>query len=338
MVGLTITAAPSLADDACDQFFDAHHHVQAEPLFVISFYLGGGRRASNPSRKRNCMAGVLSAGAAEPKAFAERALSGAAKFWFVTALVGQWLFFTYIALFYGTSTASGKLEVWNRLKALGRTPYVPGDDAGNAAYAAHALGAGFIAFGGALQLIPWIRDRAPVFHHWNGRLFLLTVTALSLSGFYLVWIRGSSPTLTDAVSTTFNGMLILTFAFMTLKYALKRDFDTHPRWAMRLYLVSNAQWFLRVGLFSYFVLSMAVGHKPKFGEPFLIFWIPGCYLVPLAVLEMYLAARDGRSGLAKLAMALLLVALTLAMAAGILAFSGFSYLLVSGGPLKLPGS
>lgn len=107
-------------------------------------------------------------------------LRGAVAFWFVVALLGQWAFFAYILGFYGTSTVSGDFEVWNRLKALGRTPYVAGDTYGNLAYAAHALGAGIIAFGGALQLIPGLRARAPAFHRWNGRVFLFTVTGLSL--------------------------------------------------------------------------------------------------------------------------------------------------------------
>lgn len=55
------------------------------------------------------------------------ALKASGAIWFLAALAGQWAFFYYIAAFYGTSTLSGELEVWNRLQALGRTPYVAGD-------------------------------------------------------------------------------------------------------------------------------------------------------------------------------------------------------------------
>jgi hypothetical protein len=265
------------------------------------------------------------------------ALSVAAGFWLLVALIGQWAFFYYIVAFYGTSTIAGNFEVWNRLEALGRTPYVAGDAGGNIAYAAHALGAGIIAFGGALQLMPWIRNRFPAFHRWNGRLFLFTVTGLALSGFYLVWIRGTSPSFLEGLSTSLNGVLILVFAALALRYAMARNIAVHRRWAMRLYLVSNAQWFLRVGLFSYFVVNRMLGNDVSFGDPFLHFWTWGCYLVPLAVLQLYFFAQDIGGAAVRVATTGVLVALALFMGVGIFAFSMFSQAIITGAPLGLPG-
>ncbi len=264
-------------------------------------------------------------------------LSGAGVFWFAVMLIGQWAFFYYIAAFYGVSTISGDLEIWNRLAALGRRPYVEGDAFGNAAYASHALAAGIIAFGGILQLVPWIRARFPTFHRWNGRLFLLTVTGLSLSGFYLVWIRGTSPSFIEGLSTSLNGVLILTFAALALRQAVARNIDSHRRWAMRLYLVSNAQWFLRVGLFAYFAIGKSVGAEIAFGDPFLKFWTWGCYLVPLAVLQIYFIAQDRGGVLGRAAVGLGLIALTLAMGTGIVVFGIFSQAIITGAPMGLPG-
>jgi uncharacterized membrane protein len=263
----------------------------------------------------------------------ELALRGAAAFWLFVALTGQWAFLYYIAAFYGTSTLTGSFETWNRLAMLGRSPYVVGDPLGNITFATHALAAGVVACGGALQLIPQVRNRFPVFHRWNGRVFLVTVVALSFSGFYLVWVRHAS---LSPVATTINGLLILTFAFLALRAALARRIAVHRRWAMRLYLVSNAQWFTRVGVFSYFAINQALGNPVSIRDPFLSFWAFGCYLVPLAVLEMYLRARDGSSPLAKGAVASGLVALTLIMGVGIFAFGMFSQLIVSGAPLQFP--
>lgn len=258
-------------------------------------------------------------------------------FWFAVMLVGQWAFFYYIAAFYGVSTLSGDLEIWNRLQALGRTPYVAGDTFGNAAYAAHALAAGVIAFGGILQLVPWIRARFPAFHRWNGRLFLLTVTGLSLSGFYLVWVRNTSPSAIEGLSTTLNGVLILGFAALALRTAMARNIASHQRWAMRLYLVSNAQWFLRVGVFGYFIIASALGAEPSFSDPFFKLWTWGCYLVPLAVLQLYFLAQDRGGALIRLAVGSGLIALTLAMGAGIFAYGMFSQAIIAGAPLGLPG-
>lgn len=264
-------------------------------------------------------------------------LNGAAGFWWLTAILGQWAFLYYILSFYGASSLTGDFETWNRLKVMGRTPFVAGDTAGNLAFLGHALAAGIIAFGGALQLVPGIRAKFPAFHRWNGRLFLLTVTGLSLSGFYLVWVRGTSPDNLNALSTTFNGVLILTFAALALKAAMARDIATHRRWAMRLYLVSNAQWFLRVGVFAYFILNMGLGNKVKFSDPFLTFWVFGCYLVPIAVLEVYLRTRDGAGPTGRTAMAAGLIVLTLLMGAGALGFTAFSLKIASGAPLDFPG-
>lgn len=258
-------------------------------------------------------------------------------FWFVVTLLGQWAFFYYIAAFYGASTLAGDLEIWNRLQAIGRTPYVAGDTVGNLAYAAHALGAGIVAFGGALQLIPQIRRRAPVLHRWNGRVFLFTVVALSLSGFYLVWVRGTSPSTLDGLSTSLNGLLILAFAGLALRAAIGRDIAAHHRWAMRLFLVSNAQWFLRIGVFGYFISNGMVGNEVSFSDPFFGFWRWGCFLAPLAVLQLYFLARDRGGALARTAMAVAVAALTLVTGAGIFAFGMFSQALITGAPLGFPG-
>ncbi len=264
-------------------------------------------------------------------------LTGAATFWFTVALIGQWAFFYYIAAFYGASALSGNYQTWNRLVALGaRAPFVAGDTAGNLTFLAHALAAGYIAFGGALQLVPQVRSRAPVFHRWNGRLFLLTVVGLSLSGFYLVWARDKSPDDFSALSTTLNGVLILTFAALALRTALARDFVIHRRWALRLYLVSNAQWFLRIGVFAYFLINHSLGRKVGFGDPVLLAWTPGCYLLPLAVLELYLRARSGAGPGGRMAMAGGLVVLTLLMGVGIAGFTFFSQMIISGAPLAFP--
>ena len=252
---------------------------------------------------------------------ADAVLGAAAAFWLLTALIGQWLFFYYIASFYGPTMASGNHEAWSVLSAMGAKGYVEGDTVGNMTFGAHALAAGIIAFGGALQLVPGIRARAPAFHRWNGRLFLLTVVGLSLTGFYLVWGRGSPPESLREMATTFNGVLILAFAGLAVRHAMARRITIHRRWAMRLYLASNAQWFMRVGFFAYAVVQ--AGH-PVGTSAFFNIWSFGCFLVPLTVLELYLRAQRDGAPRARLAMAGGLAVLTLLMSAGIVGFTLFS--------------
>jgi len=263
----------------------------------------------------------------------DKALRYAAAAWLIAALCGQWAFFYYIMAFYGASIVSGDFSIWNRLQAMGATAHIDGDTVGNLAFLGHALGAGIVALGGALQFIPQLRSRAPRFHHWNGRVFVLTVIALSVSGLYLVWVRGTPPDSFRELSTTFNGLFILAFAVLAYRSARQRNFVAHRRWALRLYLVSNAQWFLRIGAFSYFILSSVVGHSPRFSDPFFALWAFGCYLMPLLCLEVYLWAKSQAGAWGRTTVAAVLGLLTLVMLIGVIAFGLFSQRLISGMPL-----
>ena len=157
--------------------------------------------------------------------------------------------------FYGFSVINDNMEISNRWELLGNTPFKAGDFSGNLMFATHAIGAGIVAFGGALQLIPKVRTYAPRFHKINGYVYLITVFFLAISGFYLSWVRKASPDVLSTIGTSINGVLTLTFAYLTVKTARNRKIIEHRKWAIRLFLVSNAQWFLRVGVFSYFISS-----------------------------------------------------------------------------------
>lgn len=239
---------------------------------------------------------------------ADWALKGAVGLWFLAALAGQWLFFYYIALFYGPSTLSGNFQGWTRNHALIKG-YVAGDNAGNLAFGVHALLAGYMAFGGVLQLVPRIRTAFPKFHRWNGRVFLVTGFALSLTGLYMVWVRGAVANLTGAVAISLNAALIMLFAGLAWSRALARDFTSHRAWALRTFLVANGQWFFRVGVFGWIILAQGpVGFGKNFDGPFVVGWSFGCYLLPLAVLELYLRAKARQRGRFAMAGALALFA------------------------------
>lgn len=251
--------------------------------------------------------------------------------WLAVALIGQWLFLAYIAGFYGPSTLTGDFEAWSRNRML-HNAYKAGDLIGNLTFGAHALLAGVVAFGGALQVMPQVRARWPRFHRWNGRVFLITVVSLSLTGLSLIWLRKPAPQEIASWAITGNAILILTFAALAYRTARGRDFVAHRRWALRLYLVSNAQWFTRVGFVVWMLFSRGLGLKGVNGTAFLI-WTFGCYLLPLAVLELYLRARDSRSGGFKLTAAWVLGVFTLLMLVGTVIFSFVSITIASGGTI-----
>ncbi len=254
---------------------------------------------------------------------ANRALDYSAIFWFLVILAGQWFFFYYIMAFYGYSVITNNMAIWNYWEVMGVTPYVDGDTGGNLAFAAHSVGAGIVAFGGAVQLMPWVRKHLPKFHKINGYLYLVTVVALALSGYYLVYVRDEDPLDLNGIGTSINGVLILTFAYFTVTRAINKDIANHRRWALRLFLVSNAQWFLRLGMFSYLISGKLTGFDAAFGDPFFSFWTFGCYLVPLAMLELFFFAKDSKLPAIKVGASIVLLALTILMIIGMIGFTPF---------------
>ncbi len=252
-------------------------------------------------------------------------LKGSAALWWSIALIGQWAFLYYIATVYGASTLSGHFELWTRNHALVKG-YVPGDTAGNLAFGAHALLAGVIAFGGTLQLIPWIRRRAIALHRWNGRLFLITALGVSVTGLYMIWVRGSSPSFANSAGITLNAALIIAFAGLAWRAALQRDIAAHRRWALRTFLVANGQWFFRIGVFAWIMAFRApVGFGEHFDGPFILFWAFACYLLPLAMLELYMRAKESNRPRFRFAVAGSLVILTLVMSAGLIGVATFMW-------------
>lgn len=224
-------------------------------------------------------------------------LPNVGKLWFLVAVAGQWTFVFYISRFYGASALAGDPAIWNRKEHL--KGYVPGDDAGNVAFAAHVLLAAVLTVAGTMQLMPWLRARLPVLHRWTGRLFLLTASIASVTGLYMAWVRGAHAGALPDFAISLDAVLILVFGAVTLGFARARDFDRHRRWAMRTFMAVNGVWFLRVAIVpSMIVNKLLGGPKQDLDGPIYAFWAFGCYLVPLAALELYQFARDrfGRTG------------------------------------------
>jgi tetratricopeptide (TPR) repeat protein len=254
----------------------------------------------------------------ELNSVADTTLKAATRFWFLVVLIGQSVFAFTVASFYGLSALRGDFHRWSKSITHG---LVPGDTMGNFAVAMHLFSAVVIILAGILQLVSQIRNRFPVFHRWNGRLYVLTAFTISLAGLYMMWIRGSVGDLSQHLGTSLMAVLIMLCAAMAMRYARARDFKTHRRWALRLYLVVSASLFIRAGLF----LSALLNHGPfgfdpsTFRGPFLTFISFAQYLVPLAILEIYFRTQKRDGALGRLAMAAGLFVLTIALGAGIFA-------------------
>ena len=251
---------------------------------------------------------------------ADTALKATVRFWFLLTVIGQLMFAFTVASFYGMTAVRGNLHASSKFITHG---YVPGDRVGNLALSIHLISAVIVNFAGAVQLIPQVRDRAPSFHRWNGRVYIVTAFAISIAGLYMTWIRGSVGDLSQHLGSSLMAVLIMVCAVMALRYALARDFKTHRRWALRLYLVVSASLFIRAGIFlSIFLNHGAFGFDPStFSGPFLTFITFAQYLVPLAVLEIYLRTQQRGGASARIVMAAGMLVLTVAMGVGIFAVS-----------------
>jgi hypothetical protein len=230
----------------------------------------------------------------------------------VATLVGQLLFLCFILLFYYRTTLGGDFAGWNAKPLI--TGHVPGDTAGNGQFAIHVLTAGVMTLAGLVQLVPAVRARWPRLHRWSGRLFLTAALLLSLGGLWLTWGRGSYLTLTGAVAISLDALLIIGFGTLAWRAARRRDFAAHRRWALRTFMAASAVWFMRVGYMAWGIGTGGAGIGPRMNGPFDLVWAFGTYLLPLAVLEIYLRAERGGAATRRAAEALLWVGAALILA------------------------
>ncbi|MGC2402405.1 MAG: DUF2306 domain-containing protein [Acidobacteriaceae bacterium] len=255
----------------------------------------------------------------------DRALRAAAGFWFVVCVFGQLIFAFTVASFYGLTAARGNWQQWNKNMTHG---YSPDHPLGNLVVAAHLASAVIVLLSGAIQLVPFVRRRTPRLHRWNGRLYMLSAFGVSLAGLYMLWGRGAVGDLSQHIGQSLDAALIMLFAALALRYALARDFKSHRRWSLRLFMAVSASLFIRSGLF----LTLMVNHGPfgfdaaTFRGPFLTFLLFGQYLVPLAVLEIYFRTQERAAAARRFAMAAGLFVLTVMLGAGIAAVAMGSFL------------
>jgi hypothetical protein len=249
---------------------------------------------------------------------ADTVLKAATRFWFAVTVVGQLAFGFAVASFYGLTALRGDFHGWSKFITHG---HVAGDTMGNFAVMMHVAFAALLMLIGALQLAPAVRGRFPVFHHWNGRVYMLAAVSASVAGLYMTFIRGSGGDLTQHLGATVGAVLIWICAGMSLHYALARNFRTHRRWALRLFMATSASWFYRIVFFlTLLIFRRPVGFDPAtFTGPFPSFMSFGQFLLPLAVLEIYFRTQDRPGAGRRMAMAAGLFVLTLAMVAGLFA-------------------
>ncbi|MEO5596100.1 MAG: DUF2306 domain-containing protein [Lysobacteraceae bacterium] len=218
-----------------------------------------------------------------------------ARAWFISALTSQWLFAIYVGWTLVRPLLDGNAVSVDNTRLI--TGHVAGDTAGNAMLLGHVLAAAIINGIGLLQLVPALRRRFPAWHRWAGRTFMVLSLLAAVSGFYMVWIRGSRLSDVSAAAISLNGLLILIAVAMAWRLAMQRRFAEHRHWAIRAFLLISGVWMLRLGLMTWVIINHGPnGNTPHLDGGFDSFWVFGCYLAPLAIAELYFRAE--KSGLA----------------------------------------
>jgi len=252
------------------------------------------------------------------------ALRGATVLWFGVAAVGQTAFIGFILAFYGVRTATGNFAGWNDKPLI--DGYIRGDNLGNIVFAAHVLLASVVTLCGLMQLVAVLRRKWPRLHRWSGRTFLVIAVFMALSGAWLALVRGTYLSVISAVAILINAVLILVFASLAWRHAVKRRFVQHRAWALRTFMVVSGVWFLRVGLMGWVVINKGpVGMTKDMSGPADIVLTFGSYLIPLALLELYDAARRSADEVRQALTAILIVAASAFTAAGVFGTIAFMW-------------
>ena len=253
-------------------------------------------------------------------------LKHSAVFWFVVTSVGQWLFVAYIAGYYGARFFKGGVSGFEGIHLS--NGFIQGDHVGNSILAIHVLIAGLIIAAGQLQLIPAIRQRLPRLHRYSGWFYMIASLVVSVAGIYLVWSRDRAiGSLIQDIGVTLSGVLVIVFVPIALYYAIKRDFSKHRQWALRLFMVVSAVWFLRIMTLAWIIITGGVGiNLQTFSGPFLYIAHFAQYLIPLAVLELYFWAQRTNTELNRRLTACVIFVGTVAMIVGIVGVTLFLWI------------
>lgn len=259
---------------------------------------------------------TTAAACSEPRNLARgrRALSQTASTWYFATVFGQALFLLFIVLFYYTSSLSGNFEAWDNKPNI--KGFVADDAGGNVMFALHVLLAAVMTLGGLVQLVPAVRQRWPKLHRWNGRVFMVTVLSLAIGGLWLTWVRETYLTVTGAVGISMNAFLIIGFSIMAWRAAMNGDFAQHRLWALRLFVVASGVWFMRLGYMIWGIATGGAGIGDAMNGPFDYFLAFGNSLLPLAIMEIYLRVKAGKSVRAHYQMAAALAVCALLVVGG----------------------
>lgn len=246
------------------------------------------------------------------KAFIQNWFSGAIKCCIAGVLAGQWMFGIYILFRFTMPWLLGELDESQFTKMI--RGYENGEVFNNAVLLLHIIPVMLISLSATFQLVPFIRNRFPKFHRWNGRLFLTVGFFGAITGLYMTWGIGSRLSDVGALGVTLNGILIPIFVYYAWRAAVQKKFSLHRRFAVHAFILINGVWSVRLYLMGWFMINQGpLGNTALIDGPADIAISFASYLLPMAIAELAFWAERRRSSLATLVGAIgvsLLAALT----------------------------
>lgn len=214
--------------------------------------------------------------------------------WLSIVLVGQWFFAAYIAFQFGKPWLQGDSSGDNFSHMI--KGHVAGDSFGNGLLLLHILPVFLLCMSGFFQLVPYIRNKYPKFHRWNGRIFLLIGLSGALTGLWLTWVRDSRLSDIGAMGITLNGLLIPVAIAFAWYYARQRNFNAHKRWAVQAFILINGVWTFRLMLMGWFMINQGpLGNSSNIDGPADITFSIACYALPMIIAEIYFWAERSRT-------------------------------------------
>jgi len=143
----------------------------------------------------------------------------------------------------------------------------------------------------------------------------------------LLWRAGSNPSLREEGPSLRGGSRRLRQLLHGMESISHRFTTPMDQWRTDFIARRNGredEWFFRVGVFAWIIVNRGpVGMTARSDGPFNYFWDFGCYLLPLAVLELYLRAKESAGPRRRFAMAGGLLVLTTLMGVGIFGVATF---------------
>jgi hypothetical protein len=227
---------------------------------------------------------------------AERGLGGIALNWSAVALVvAVWtsamIFGVYILIFFAGGLVTGDAARWNQsLPDL----FNPDNPVATLSIGIHFLVGGIILALGPIQLFARVREWAPRFHHWTGRLYITTTLIAAVGGLLFIALEGTLGGLPMDLGFGLFGVLMFWASIETYRHARARRIDRHRAWALRLFSLAIASWLYRMEYGFWFLTVGELGHTSTFDGPFDIAMSFLFYLPNLAVVEIFLRTRGKR--------------------------------------------